>query len=134
MIRAETCLNLTLMPLDELPSVAEPWHMAGREAPVFLDEHGRRHRLLRPLAVVVVTLAASWLVALVLGASGFAGLPRVMPVPGAVVPAGSPLRAFLHAPSESADRPAIAVAEARDQPALLHRHTTVADIDVRRHL
>jgi len=48
---------------------------------VFLDEHGRRHRLLRLLGVLAVLLTAGWLAGLVAGATGFATLtPMRAPV------------------------------------------------------
>ncbi|HEX4806241.1 MAG TPA: hypothetical protein VFU94_10085, partial [Conexibacter sp.] len=66
---------------DHDDGASSPWHAAGRERPVFLDEAGRRHRLLRPFGLVVVLLASGWLVGLVVGATGFA---TIAPLPGAV--------------------------------------------------
>lgn len=58
-----------------------PWDAAGRERPIFLDEAGRRHRLLRPLGALSALAACGWLLALGLGATGFA---RLEPLPVAV--------------------------------------------------
>ena len=63
--------------LDDQAEVTCVWDAAGREPPVFLDERGRRHRLLYPLGVLAVLATAGWVAALVLGATGFGGLPRV---------------------------------------------------------
>ncbi len=59
---------------DDHDGAASPWDAAGRERPVFLDEAGRRHRLLRPLGLLAVLGAALWVVGLGVGATGFAGL------------------------------------------------------------
>lgn len=66
-------------------AASSPWHAAGLERPVFLDERGRRHRLLRPFALLVVLLTAGWLAGLVMGATGFAGLAPLRPPSAAAV-------------------------------------------------
>jgi hypothetical protein len=78
---------------DDHGGASSPWDAAGRERPIFLDEAGRRHRLLRPFGLLAVLGASSWVVALLLGATGFASLA---PLPGAV--AGRPL-AHVSAPA-----------------------------------
>ncbi len=59
---------------DDHDGAPSPWDAAGRERPVFLDEAGRRHRLLRPLGLLAVLGAALWVVGLGVGATGFATL------------------------------------------------------------
>jgi hypothetical protein len=82
---------------------SSPWHAAGHERPVFLDEHGRRHRLLRLFGGLAVLLAAGWLAGLVAGATGFATLaPMHAPVAGRVlVP-----QAFVTTPTPTVAAPA----------------------------
>lgn len=67
---------------DDHDGASSPWEAAGRERPVFLDEAGRRQRLLRPFGVLAALLAAGWLAALLVGATGFA---TIAPLPGATV-------------------------------------------------
>jgi len=78
---------------DDHRGASSPWDAAGRERPVFLDEAGRRHRLLRPFGLLAVLGASGWVVALALGATGFA---RLAPLPATI--AGRPL-ARLAAPA-----------------------------------
>jgi len=74
---------------DDHDGASSPWEAAGRERPVFLDEAGRRHRLLRPFALLAALGAAGWLAALLIGATGFA---TIAPLPDPL--AGRP---FAHA-------------------------------------
>jgi hypothetical protein len=71
---------------DDHDGASSPWEAAGRERPVFLDEAGRRHRLLRPFGLLATLGAAAWLAALLLGATGFA---TIAPLHGPL--AGRPL-------------------------------------------
>lgn len=84
---------------DDHDGASSPWEAAGRERPVFLDEAGRRHRLLRPFGLLAALGAAGWLAALLLGASGFA---TIAPLPGPA--AGRPL-AHVSAPASAHRRP-----------------------------
>jgi hypothetical protein len=83
---------------DDHDGASSPWEAAGRERPVFLDEEGRRHRLLRPFGLLAVLLASGWLAGLLVGATGYA---TIAPLPGAL--AGRPL-AHLAAPPAARHR------------------------------
>ena len=58
----------------------EVWRATGMEKPVFLDERGRRRRLVRLGGALAVLLVTAWLALIVAGPLGFARLP------GAVLP------------------------------------------------
>ena len=51
------------------------WRATGLERQVFLDEAGRRRRLVAVLGIVAALLTAAWLVLLVSGALSFAPFP-----------------------------------------------------------
>jgi hypothetical protein len=65
------------------PRPSEPtWRATGLEAPVFLDTTGRRRRVVAGLGALLASTTAAWLVALLLGGSGFGALPPAV-VPSA---------------------------------------------------
>lgn len=93
---------------DDHRGASSPWDAAGRERPVFLDEAGRRHRLLRPFGLLAVLGASGWLVGLLLGATGFASLA---PLPATI--SGRPLAHVSVLPAQSRRRHAGAAPHAR---------------------
>jgi hypothetical protein len=80
--RAKT---ITLMHTTSPPSRSAAdtvWTATGHERPVFLDERGRRRRLVLAGGVSAGAAAAIWFVTLIAGAIGFSTLPSLRaPVP-----------------------------------------------------
>jgi hypothetical protein len=57
------------------------WRATGLERPVFLDERGRRARLVRLGGALAALLVTAWLGLVVAGPVGFTRLPRVVTAP-----------------------------------------------------
>ena|ERR1700677_3347680 len=62
------------------------WRIAAQEAPVFVDDSGRRARWVRLAGAAMAGLCALWLTGLVIGTAGFANFPSV-PSPVRLLPA-----------------------------------------------
>jgi hypothetical protein len=60
---------------EEKPGQAEAWRATGLERPVFLDETGRRGRLVRVAGGAAALVVAAWLGLVIAGPFGFARLP-----------------------------------------------------------
>ena len=60
---------------ERQPGRTVAWRATGLERPVFLDETGRRGRLVRIAAGAAALLVAAWLGLVVAGPFGFARLP-----------------------------------------------------------
>jgi hypothetical protein len=60
---------------DEQPATI--WTATGLERQIFLDQTGRRARVVRLAGALAAMLGAAWLAALVTGALGFSNLPRL---------------------------------------------------------
>jgi hypothetical protein len=60
---------------DEHPATL--WTATGLEPQIFLDQTGRRARVVRLAGALAAMLGAAWLAALVTGALGFSNLPRL---------------------------------------------------------
>jgi hypothetical protein len=102
---------------DELVSMRRPvvaaWGTSGHDAPVFVDDSGRRAHGVRLAGATIAMLCACWLATLVFGMSGLTSLPgpresalaRALPAPGrmlAIEPLrGAKLRWADHAPGTS---------------------------------
>jgi hypothetical protein len=69
---------VSLATSDEHPATV--WTATGLERQIFLDQTGRRARVVRVGGALAAMLGAAWLAALVTGALGFSDLPR-LPVP-----------------------------------------------------
>jgi hypothetical protein len=57
------------------PESAVPWPVGDDEAPVFVDQSGRRAHRVRVVGAAMTGLCALWLAGLVIGAAGFSGFP-----------------------------------------------------------
>jgi hypothetical protein len=89
------------------PCQDERWTATGTERPVFLDERGRRRRLVQAAGALAGAASALWLGGLVAGAIGFGALPAA--------PAPKPVRrAAMNAPSS--ERPLALRGRAGDRP------------------
>jgi len=97
--------------------VVAAWGTSGYDAPVFVDDSGRRAHGVRLAGAVVAMLCACWLATLVFGMSDLTSLPsahvsalaRALPAPGqtlAIDPElGPKLRWADYAPGTSGARP-----------------------------
>lgn len=84
---------------------------------MFLDERGRRLRLLRPIGALAVVLTAGWLAGLVLGATGFTTLAPPRPAVAA-------------RPATAAAPPAVTAATPRPPTREIRtRHTVTTVVD-----
>jgi hypothetical protein len=71
-------------PAQRDKTAAPVWTATGLERQIFLDQTGRRARLVGLGGVLAALLAGFWLAALVTGALGFANLPQ-LPGPVGVI-------------------------------------------------
>src|SRR5262249_49339366 len=73
--RHDACVRGPQPISEEKPGHGVAWRATGLERPVFLDETGRRGRLVRLAGGVAALLVAAWLGLVVAGPFGFAKLP-----------------------------------------------------------
>ncbi len=71
---------------DACRPVVAAWNISGHDAPVFVDDSGRRAHGVHLAGVTIALLCACWLAALVFGMSGLKSLPDT--VAGARASAG----------------------------------------------
>jgi hypothetical protein len=64
------------------PAVAA-WNLSGHDAPVFVDDSGRRAHGVHLAGVTIALVCACWLATLVFGMSGLSSLPGVGAPPSA---------------------------------------------------
>jgi len=75
--------------MDACRPVVAAWNISGHDAPVFVDDSGRRAHGVQLAGAVIAMLCACWLATLVFGMSGLTSLPGV----GVGVGVGAPASA-----------------------------------------
>jgi hypothetical protein len=101
-------------PPDRSTSSTTVWTATGLERQIFVDQTGRRARLVRVAGVIAALLSAAWLAALVTGALGYANLPRL---PGPIGAIATVPNHVVHVAEHRVRRRAIETAATKPNPA-----------------